>query len=122
MKNTHNLGKILISTACLTCLAVGLSTVAVGAKEAAKAQPAGWFSSKKDITGAVTAKSAASLTVDDKVVMVSASTPITKEGQTIKLADIQVGDHVRVTATKGKNDMLVASSIEVVPSSTGSTG
>ena len=122
MKNTHNLIKLLLGVICLSGLTAGLAVATTGnTNESARAQPVGLFNNKKDLSGAVTAKIETSLTVNNTVILVTDATTIMKGGQAIKLADVQVGDHVKVTASKGDNDMLTANSIEILPASSSAT-
>ena len=70
------------------------------------------------ISGKVSAVSASTVTVvDDQkaeiVVVLDASTKITKGGKPAKTADIKAEDLVAVVATKGEGDSLVAKSITI---------
>ncbi len=115
MKNKNNYARILGATALIAGLAVGPAVVTTArAGETATTRPVGLFSSKKEITGRVSAKTDGSLTVGTTLLSVSSSTTITKGGQAIKLSDIAVGDPVRVTASPGENNVLQALSIEVM--------
>ena len=72
-----------------------------------------------EVAGKVTAKTDTSLLVDGKPVVINETTSFTKEGRAIKLGDIQVGDHVKVTTSKGTNGEITALRVEVVPSKSG---
>jgi len=112
-----------LGAVCLAGLTVGMAAATTGdANSAARAEPVGWFNNKQELSGAVTAKTETSLTVGDTVVMITDATSIKKDGQAIKLADVRVGDHVKVTAAKSDSDVLTANSIEVLPASSHATG
>lgn len=55
------------------------------------------------------------LTVDGRALEVTASTRITKAGQTIRLGDIAVGDRVSVTTLPGTGGQPQAATITVLP-------
>lgn len=71
------------------------------------------------VNGTVSARNdqatAPSLTVDGRALQVTASTTITKAGQTIRLGDIAVGDRVSVTTLPGTGGQPQAVTITVLP-------
>lgn len=71
------------------------------------------------INGTVSARHAEAdsqtLTVDGHVLQVTARTTITKAGQTIRLGDLAVGDHVSVTTLPGTGGQPQAVTITVLP-------
>lgn len=72
---------------------------------------------RESIHGNVTAKSEASVTVDARAVAVTPTTSCTKDGKPVTLADIRVGDMVKVTATKTGEGSWQAITIEVTAKS-----
>lgn len=67
-----------------------------------------------EVSGTVTAKTDISLTVDTQLITVSESTSFTRNGQVIKLDDIQVGDRVKATTSQGMEGDILAIRVEVV--------
>jgi len=96
--------------------------VVAGTNAPASPRPLGLFSKDDDalINGRVTAKTVSTLTVGDKVITITDSTSFLKEGSKIKIDDIQVGDTVKVTTTKGDAGALQA--VTVVVTATDKSG
>jgi hypothetical protein len=65
------------------------------------------------VAGRVDAKSDKSLSVDGQTVLITDMTTFTKDGAPATLADVNTGDAVRVTASKGAAGSLVAVRVEV---------
>ena len=69
---------------------------------------------RETIQGKVSAKTDSSLTVDGKVIATTAATAFTKEGKPITLSDVQVGDKVKVTASKEGDGTWRAIAVEIL--------
>lgn len=70
---------------------------------------------RESVNGKVNAKTEASLTVDGKTIATTAGTSFMKDGKAVDLGDVQVGDQVRVAATKTTDGSLQAVMVEVMP-------
>jgi len=88
-------------------LTLNANPVAAPANELARAD-------RESIQGKVGAKSDSSLTVDGKVIALTAGTTYMKSGKPITAADVQNGDNVKVMASKGTDNSLTAVSVEVL--------
>lgn len=73
----------------------------------------GLVSDRESVHGNIRAKTEAGLTVEGKVINTTAATFLMNNGKPIALADVKVGDRVKVAATKGANGSLKAVSIEL---------
>lgn len=65
------------------------------------------------VAGRVDAKNDQSLSVDGQTILLTDTTTYTKDGAPATLADVNTGDAVRVTATKGAAGSLVAVRVAV---------
>jgi uncharacterized protein DUF5666 len=106
------------STKHITSLAIGaafiLGTSAIVLQAAPDASPAFSVAYEQDsIQGKVTAKTDSSVTVDAKTVSTTATTVVSKNGKPGTLADVNIGDKVKVMAKKGDDGGLQALMIEV---------
>jgi hypothetical protein len=72
-----------------------------------------------EVSGSVTAVTAASLTVGGTTVKVDSHTVIRKNGQTISLGGVKVGDRVEAKGTRVDATTILASTIEVSGSESG---
>jgi len=70
---------------------------------------------RESVRGKVSAKTEASLTVDGKTIATTGGTSFMKDGKAASLSDVQVGDQVRVAATKATDGSLQAVMVEVMP-------
>ncbi len=86
---------------------------------ASPAKASSMYNNNKEISGTVTARSASGLTVGSTQVMITSSTTYVKDGHTINLDDIKVGDQVEVLATPGASGNLLALTVEVVSRNSG---
>jgi co-chaperonin GroES (HSP10) len=101
---------------CLVCALAPLVFLTVEANSVALPQPgAARASDRETIQGKISAKSDTSLTVDGKVIAVTGATSFTRNGKAITISDVQSGDQVKVTASKGTDGSLQAVSVEVLP-------
>jgi len=62
----------------------------------------------------VSAKSDTTLTVNGKVIAVTATTSFRKGDKSILFTEVQNGDSVKVTASRGTDGPLLAESVEVL--------
>jgi len=69
--------------------------------------------SETTVTGKVAAKDDGSLQVNGNAVLVTDSTVYVRNGVSATLADVQLGDEVRVSCVKGAGGSLVAIRVEV---------
>jgi hypothetical protein len=76
------------------------------------------LSDRESIHGHVSAMTEGSLTVEGKVINATSATAVLKGGKPVALADIRVGDKVKVSAAKGNGDSLQAVSVEVTSKAT----
>ena len=112
MKSTNQLIELSL---CAVCALAPGALLTVGADTSAFLRAESTVVSDRElIHGKVTAKSDASLTVDGRVVTTSSGTSVMKEGKPITIGDVQVGDKVRVAASKGTDGSLQAVSVEVM--------
>ena len=118
MKLIHQIRKTAIA---LLGIAVFALPAIAGLNAPDSLRPLGLFSKDDDakITGKVEAKSATTLTVNGKVLMVTEATAILKNSSKIKIDDLQVGDSVQVTTVKDTSGALLA--VNVVVTSAGRT-
>lgn len=77
---------------------------------------------KKHVTGSVSAKSAADLTIKDKagdvtVVLVTGSTKYEKDGRDAKADEIKVGQFVHASVSLNKDGKLEADKVSIIDSS-----
>jgi hypothetical protein len=107
---------------CVICALAPTALLTVSARQAPSvesAESAGRESSRlmdrESVNGKVSAKTEASLTVDGKMVATTAGTSFMKEGKAVTLGDVQVGDQVRIAATKTSEGSLQAVMVEVMP-------
>ena len=112
MKTTNPVLKLVLGAAC----AVALSVASAGKSNFVSPEADGFrFLDQDAVRGAVSAKTDASLTVNDKVITTTLATTFTKDGKAITLKDIQVGDLVKVVTSKSGEDKLQAVSVAVIP-------
>lgn len=71
------------------------------------------------VAGTVEAKSDDTVTVKGQTLHVNSATKITKDGASIKLGDINVGDKVTATTIKSTDGRLLAVTVEVTGTGTG---
>jgi hypothetical protein len=69
---------------------------------------------RESILGSVSAKTGSSLTVSGKTIATTVGSAFIRDGRAVELSDIQVGDKVKVVASKGPDDTWRADSVEVV--------
>jgi hypothetical protein len=99
---------------CLACACSPAALVAVHARTAAGAVNESGRADRQSIEGRVSAKSDTTLTVNGKVIAITATTSFMKGDKSILAADVQNGDNVKVMASRGTDGPLVAESVEVL--------
>jgi hypothetical protein len=104
--------KQLMSLALSAAFMLGASTFALrAAPDAGLALGAAY--DQDSIQGKVTAKTDNTVTVDAKMVATTPTTAVSKNGKPGTLADVNIGDKVKVTAKKSDDGGLQAVMIEV---------
>jgi co-chaperonin GroES (HSP10) len=88
-------------------LAINAKPLAVATNESERAD-------RQSIEGRISAKSDTTITVNGKVVAITATTSFMKAGKSILATDVQNGDNVKVMASRGTDGPLVAESVEVL--------
>jgi co-chaperonin GroES (HSP10) len=104
--------RVVELSVCLACvcgplLALNARPVAVAINEFHRAD-------RQSIEGRLTAKSDTTITVNGKVIAITATTSFMKAGKSILATDVQTGDNVKVIASRGTDGPLVAESVEVL--------
>ncbi len=100
---------------CVICALTFSVARTVQGKQAAT-PPSGRAADRESVQGKVSAKTEASLTVDGKVITTTGATAFMKDGKPITISDVQVGDKVKVGATKVTDGSLQAVMVEVLNS------
>jgi len=109
--------QIIELSLCVVCALAPVSLLSLNANSTeSSVRESALAYDRESIQGKVSAKTDAGLTVDGKKIATTASTSIMKGGKPITLADIQVGDMVKVAASKSTDGSLQAVSIEVLAS------
>jgi hypothetical protein len=88
-------------------LAINARPLAVSTNEYGRAD-------RQSIEGRISAKSDTTITVNGKVIAITATTSFMKAGKSILATDVQNGDKVKVMASRGTDGPLVAESVEVL--------
>ena len=102
---------------CLVCALAPASLLSLNANSTeSSARESVLAYDRESIQGKVSAKTDSGLTVDGKKIATTATTSFMKSGKPITLADIQVGDMVKVAASKGTDGSFQAVSVEVMSS------
>jgi ribosomal protein S1 len=104
--------KQLTSLALGAAVILGASTFVLKAATNAGLAPSAAYD-QDSIQGKVTAKTDSTVTVDAKMVATSPTTAVSKNGKAATLADVNIGDKVKVTAKKSEDGGLQAVMIEV---------
>lgn len=100
---------------CVICALAPTALLTVNARQAPLAeQGSAGFVDRESVAGKVSAKTDASLTVDGRNVATTEGTSFMKEGKSVTLSDVQVGDQVRIAATKTNDGSLQAVMVEVM--------
>ncbi len=108
MKSPKQLTSLALSAAFI----VGVSAVTLqAAPETGLATSAAY--DQDSIQGKITAKTDSSVTVDARTIATTATTAVSKNGKPGTLADVNIGDKVKVTAKKGDDGGMQAVMIEV---------
>ena len=107
---------------CVICALAPTALLTVNARQASSAESAESVErestrliDRESVSGKLSAKTEASLTVDGKTVVTTAGTSFVKEGKAVDLSDVHVGDQVRIAATKATDGSLQAVMVEVMP-------
>ena len=108
MKSPKQLTSLALSAAVI----LGASTFSLQAAPNAGLAPSAAYD-QDSIQGKVTAKTDNTVTVDAKMVATTPTTAVSKNGKAGTLADVNIGDKVKVTAKKGDDGGLQAVMIEV---------
>jgi hypothetical protein len=98
----------------LTCACAPGALVAVDARPVAVAVNESRRADRQSIQGQLSAKSDTTITVNGKVIAITATTSFMKGGKSILAADVQNGDNVKVMVSRGTDGPLVAESVEVL--------
>ena len=113
MKTSNQLIELSL---CVICALAPTALLTVDARQAPSVERENTrFIDRESVSGKVSAKTEASLTVDGKTIATTASTSFMKEGKAVTLSDVQVGDQVRIAATKTTEGSLQAVMVEVMP-------
>ena len=108
MKSLKQLASLALGAAAI----LGAATLALQAPlNAGPAQAVAY--DQDSIQGKITAKTDTTVTVDAKMVATTATTAVSKNGKPGTLADVNIGDKVKVTAKKSEDGGLQAVMIEV---------
>ena len=112
MKATNQLIELSL---CVICALAPTALLTVNARQAPSVdQENTSFVDREFVAGKVSAKTEASLTVDGKSIATTDGTSYLKEGKAVTLSDVQVGDQVRIAATKTTDGSLQAVMVEVM--------
>jgi uncharacterized protein DUF5666 len=113
MKTSNQLIELSL---CVICALAPTALLTVDARQAPSVEQENTrFLDRESVSGKVSAKTEASLTVDGKTIATTAGTSFMKEGKAVTLSDVQVGDRVRIAATKTTEGSLQAVMVEVMP-------
>lgn len=100
---------------CVICALAPTALLTLNARQAPLAEQGSTsFVDRESVAGKVSAKTEASLTVDGKNIATTDGTSFMKEGKAVTLSDVQVGDQVRIAATKTTDGSLQAVMVEVM--------